>query len=249
MVLRPQIKHICLLGMLFCLCLGTANARQVTVKRHVPEFNSLYNNSFLDIRYVQGPQYKVVLEMDEALVPRVVTVVEKGVLKIYVKGTVTVRPADKYRIVVYSPFLVEACNVGDGVMDLGDLSGSTFYADNTGRGSILLTFTPYEDQYSYATVRIRNRSAGTVWADCEAGSVEIESEGDGYAEVAGSATNLKVSLTGNGEINAADLVAERANVKLDGPGSIFVNVSVTTRVTADGGGLVEIYGDSEVIEN
>lgn len=34
--------------MLFCLCFGTANARQVTVKRHVPEFNSIYNNSFVD---------------------------------------------------------------------------------------------------------------------------------------------------------------------------------------------------------
>ena len=48
MVFRPQIKPIGLLGMLFCLCFGTANARQVTVKRHVPEFNSIYNNSFVD---------------------------------------------------------------------------------------------------------------------------------------------------------------------------------------------------------
>lgn len=57
-----------------------------------------------------------------------------------------------------------------------------------------------------------------------------------------------LSLPRHSEINAADLVAERANVKLDGMGSIFVNVSVTTRVTAGGGGFVEIYGDSEVIE-
>ncbi len=248
MVLKPQIKLFCLLGMLSCLCLGTANARQVTVKRPVPEFNSIYNPSFLDIRYVQGLHYKVVLEMDETLVPCVMTEVKKGVLKIYVKGSVTIRPSDKYRIVVYSPFLVEACNDGNGVMDLGSLSGSAFYANNTGKGSILLTFIPYEDMFSYAKVRIRNSSAGTVRVDCEAGSVEIESEGDGYAEVAGYTANLRVSLTGNGEINAADLVAERANVKLDGMGSIFVNVSVTTRVTADGGGFVEIYGDSEVIE-
>ena len=48
MVFRPQIKLIGLLGMLFCLCLGTSNAQQVTVKRHVPEFNSIYNKSLLN---------------------------------------------------------------------------------------------------------------------------------------------------------------------------------------------------------
>ncbi len=240
-------KSFWLLGLLF-LCLGMANARQVTERRTVPAFNSIYNRSFLDIRYVQGQQYRVVIEMEESLIPQVATEVEKGVLKIYLKGTVTMHASDKYRVVVYAPFLVEACNDGPGVMDLGTMSGSTFYADNAGEGSLFLFFEPYEDMFAYAKVRIRNRSSGTVHVDCEAGSVEIESEGEGYMEVTGWTSNLRVNNTGAGDINATDLQAERANVKLNGLGRIYVNVSVTTWVSADGGGLVEIFGDSEVVE-
>ncbi|MBR6333783.1 MAG: DUF2807 domain-containing protein [Bacteroidales bacterium] len=214
----------------------------------MPAFNSIYNRSFLDIRYVQGQQYRVVIEMEESLIPQVATEVEKGVLKIYLKGTVTMHASDKYRVVVYAPFLVEACNDGPGVMDLGTMSGSTFYADNAGEGSLFLFFEPYEDMFAYAKVRIRNRSSGTVHVDCEAGSVEIESEGEGYMEVTGWTSNLRVNNIGAGDINATDLQAERANVKLNGLGRIYVNVSVTTWVSADGGGLVEIFGDSEVVE-
>ena len=67
-------------------------------------------------------------------------------------------------------------------------------------------------------------------------------------EVTGWISNLRVNNTGAGDINATDLLAERANVKLNGQGRIYVNVSITTWVSADGGGMVEIFGDSEVLE-
>lgn len=240
-------KRLWLLVLLF-LCLGTANARQVTERRPVPEFNSLYNNSFLDVRYMQGQQYKVVLDMDEALISHVVTEVEKGVLRIYLKGTVTMRSAEKSRIVVYAPFLVEACNEGPGLMDLGNVMGNTFYADNVGDGRLSFSFTPYEDSWLSSKVRVRNRGAGTLSAYGDVHDVEIESEGGGLLEITGSALNLWVTNTGEGDVNATDLLAEYANVKLNGPGRIFVNVNTTTWVSADGGGLVEIFGDSEVVE-
>ncbi|MBR4136306.1 MAG: DUF2807 domain-containing protein [Bacteroidales bacterium] len=222
--------------------------KTVTEKRLVGSFNSIYNTSFLDVRFVQSSTCKVLVTMENSSQEQVVTVVEKGVLRIYVKGYVTLRPSERYRVVVYAPFLVEACNEGPGVMDLGNVTGSTFFADNVGDGRLNFSFTPYEDSWLSSKVRMRNRGAGTLSADCDVHDVEIESEGGGLLEVTGTAVNLWVTNTGEGDVNTTDLVADYANVKLDGLGGIYVNVSVKTWVSADGGGLVEIFGDSEVVE-
>lgn len=222
--------------------------KTVTEKRSVGSFNSIYNTSFLDVRFVQSSTYKVLVTMEKSCQDQVVTVVEKGILRIYVKGHVTLRPAEKYRIVVYAPFLVEACHEGPGVMDLGNVMGTTFFADNVGNGRLCFSFTTYEDSWLSSKIRVRNRGAGTLTADGDVHDVVIESEGGGLLEVTGTTANLWVTNTGDGDVNATDLVADYANVKLNGPGGIYVNVSVKTWVSADGGGVVEIFGDSEVVE-
>lgn len=246
--MKEKVRCIGLIILFACAGLMPVQAQKATEKRIVTGFNALCNRSCLDVRFVQGRDFKVLLDMDKEAASCVATEVEKGVLNIYIKGRFVQYADRKYRVVVYAPFIVEARNDGPGSLDLGVLSGITMDVVNSGTGDIVFSYGPYADSEAQAKLYVRNNGDGGVIMDCQVQDLEIENEGTGYVEASGWANTLTVTNTGAGEINASDLAAERASISLDGPGSIFVYVNILTKVYARGGGQVEIYGDTEVIE-
>jgi len=66
------------------------------------------------------------------------------------------------------------------------------------------------------------------------------------AELAGQASDLTLSLSGAGDVRAAQLLSEAAKVSVSGAGKVVVNASKTLRVSLSGAGSVEYLGNPEV---
>ena len=68
------------------------------------------------------------------------------------------------------------------------------------------------------------------------------------SELAGTATEQRVSISGAGEYDAERLSSESANVSVSGVGRVLVNVSRTLDAEISGAGTIEYLGDPVVRE-
>lgn len=76
----------------------------------------------------------------------------------------------------------------------------------------------------------------------EADTLMVGLLGGGRITAAGRAKQLKATIQGSGDLAAADLVADDAQIASDTAGTVVVAVARTAKVTATGAGDVEIVG-------
>lgn len=78
--------------------------------------------------------------------------------------------------------------------------------------------------------------------------LRVSGSGALKAELAGQATEQRVSISGAVEYQADGLASERANVSVSGVGRVVVRVEKTLDASISGAGNVEYYGNPEVKE-
>lgn len=81
------------------------------------------------------------------------------------------------------------------------------------------------------------------------GYLDLSISGSGSIRMSGTATNLRTSISGSGDINLGSLEAQTAECTISGSGNTTVNVSQELNVKITGSGSVRYYGNPAVNAN
>lgn len=77
---------------------------------------------------------------------------------------------------------------------------------------------------------------------------DLTMDGTTRATLSGNAQEFDVKLNGNGELIANDLVADTADVKLEGSGNVNVYAAKKLSIKLNGSGKVQYYGEPRELE-
>jgi len=211
-------------------------------KRTIAEFNTLVNESSLDVEYVQNNEYtvRVVAKQNHDYV---IAEVSKGVLTISLKKGVSINN-DDVTVIVSAPSLVEVQNIGVGDIDLSDFTGTTLTITNSESGDIEFSFSRTAKLDAFKTVTIHNTGTGDIDGYCYADKVSIDNKGAGDIELKGKVADLIATNMGVGDMDLSDFRATRAKLRNTGVGEFtaFVTGMYTaedkdaTRINVLGGG-------------
>ncbi len=91
-------------------------------------------------------------------------------------------------------------------------------------------------------------SADVQARDVKTSYMEVQIEGSGDVDLAGSATKLYVNIDGSGDIRAYTLDADSAEVHINGSGDCNVNVKSFLDVSINGSGDVNYRGDVQNVK-
>jgi hypothetical protein len=201
-----------------CLALwAPATARAggalTTEPRTVTGFTRVRVEAPVDVTVVAGKPFACTVRLDAALMPRLTTRVDDGTLVIATDGH-RFRPSRGARITVHLPTLrgVTTDGSADATVTGADAGGPM---DLTTRGSGDLTF----------------RGAPST--------LTVTSDGSGNLTLEGAADHLVARLSGSGDLHAAALLANDADVTIDGSGDAEVRL--------DGGeGRFRVHGSGDL---
>jgi hypothetical protein len=203
-----------------------ANYSEV-VDRHLSGFHAVDVAGSFDVYITQGSTESVKVEAPAELMPRIITEVENGVLRIYNKND-GFRWGDVWghhkKIVVY----VVAKNL-DRISLTG--SGDAFFKEGITANNMRLNISGSGDM------------AGRI----DAKSVDCSISGSGDMKLTGHAETSSVSLVGSGDYEARSLVTVNCAVRVTGSGDAQVNASEKIDASVSGSGDVRYTGSARSV--
>jgi hypothetical protein len=102
---------------------------------------------------------------------------------------------------------------------------------------------------SIDTPKLRIDASGATSMKVDAlrtGTLRFFGSGAVKGELAGSASEQDVSISGAGDFHAPQLVSDVASVRVSGAGKVVVNVRKRLSANISGAGAIDYYGDPEV---
>jgi len=195
----------------------------ITEERPVSNFTSIDMRSFGQMIIQQGESESLVIEGRDNLVPLVKTDVRNGVLVIEMEEKINILQGNIEDLLTFNITLKDMTDLTiSGLADskMETLTTSSLDITLSGAGPFRL---------------------GHLTAD----EVNIELGGLGSVEVAGEVTHATINVSGAGEVDAADLKCQTADVTIPGLGSATIWVTDTLNGNISGGGSVSYYGDPE----
>ena len=163
-----------------------------TVTRSVAAFDRVKISGTSPLRFRPGPDYKVVLEGDDNLLPLYESTVSAGVLHLGFTGGIHDLKSP-FRVSIEAPNLLSLDSSGALEAELEDLSGDTFTLDVSGMTKVRMTGE---------VGKLRFDSAGTLEADAfglKADHVYVDASGAANVRVTAVET-IGVDIKGSGEV-------------------------------------------------
>lgn len=210
--------------LLFPGCVDILEGNKVLTEevRDVGDFDKINARGGLDVAISEG-DFAVTVRIDENLLPYVRTSVDDDTLSVAVDDANFKKKLPGPHVLISMPALRDAETTGE-----GSLTASEF----EGQGPISLELT----------------GAGKLTWVGRATDLDAVLAGSGQLSIEGSAENTELFLRGSGTLDARDLVADEANIVLDGPGELSVTVNGLVNARAANGGSVDLFGRVELGE-
>lgn len=173
------------------------------------------------INVKHGPIFKVVVQVEENLLPYLKTEVESnGVLHIYFSEEV--RDVDGLVVSLTMPALESIRLSGSGtVATTGLFSGASMDIDVSGSGEVVTDFMDFDN-------------------------IDVQLSGSGEIELHGTGGILKSQISGSGDFEALDCPVREAEVSVSGSGTARVDVAQKLKARVSGSGDVYYEGDPVV---
>ncbi len=206
------------------LSVSAAQDKTMSQKRNVASFDKISVSSGIDLYLTQGTPEEVTVEADPDIIDRIVTEVENGTLKIYMKnrtnwGNLTWKKVRK----VYVTF--------DDLTKLGASAGSDVYSQNPFKLKDI-SF----DCSSGSDLKID---------DLTAESVSISTSSGSDASVSGKTVSLWADSSSGSDLNCGKLASKDCEVSASSGSDAIVNVSGSLKARASSGGDVSYYGNPQ----
>jgi len=192
-----------------------------TQTRDVAPFNSISVSSGIDLYLTQGHSEEVVVEADPDIIDEIITKVENGTLKIYIKQRTNWHMEWNQVRKVHVTF--------DDLTNLDASAGSDVYSKNAFNLKDISI-----DCSSGSDVKIENLTA-------EAVSIRTSSGSD--ATVSGKTTTLKADSSSGSDLNCGNLVSRDCEVSASSGSDAKVHVSGSIKARASSGGDVRYKGN------
>ena len=192
-----------------------------TQTRDVASFNSISVSSGIDLYLTQGNSEKVVVEADPDIIDEIMTKVENGTLKIYIKQRINWHMEWNQVRKVHVTF--------NDLTSLDASAGSDVYSKNDFKLKKISI-----DCSSGSDVKIENLTA-------EAVSIRTSSGSD--ATVSGKTTTLKADSSSGSDLNCGNLVSRDCEVSASSGSDAKVHASISIKARASSGGDVRYQGN------
>lgn len=196
------------------------NGRRARESRDVSDFNAIQSGVPLDVQVRQGDQTALVLSLDSNLVSHVYTDVRDNVLTIESDGDL-VNFVSGPHILITLPHLFSARTTGSGNFDAKTFDETeTISLDVSGSGPLVF--------------------AGS------APRIEAVIDGSGDMHLSGTADDEHLAVSGSGSLDARDVDASEAYLRIAGSGGESATVDGHVVLDINGSGNVDLYGAAVV---
>jgi hypothetical protein len=183
--------------------------------RDARDFDKVNARGGLDVAISEG-DFSVTVRIDENLLSHVRTSVDDDTLSISVDANLREKLPGPH-VLVSMPALDDAETTGDGSLTVSEFDAEgPMSLELTGEGSL-------------------------TWSG-RATDLDVVLAGSGDVSIEGTAESAELFLRGSGSLDARDLVADEANIELDGPGELSVTVNGLVNARAANGGSIDLFG-------
>ena len=212
--------------LLFTLTTSLTTSDDWKKDRTVSGFTGLSVSSGIDVYLTQGTSEKLTLEAKGVDEDRVMSVVENGVLKLYIdrKGFSGWNFGRSSYVKAYLTF-----------RQLNNLQASGG-ADIFGQGRL-----------SFNDLNLEASGGSDVKLDLKADKLNVSASGGADAILQGSARTLNANGSGGADLDARKLTVEVCNANSSGGSDVYVNASRELSMKASGGSDIYYYGSAKVL--
>jgi hypothetical protein len=217
------MKTITLFASILCLigCIQVTNAEIIRQPRHVPNFHGVSVSSGVDLILSQKNVEEVTVEANSEDVDKIITEVEGGILKIYVKEKSWLKFDWKSK--------PRKVHVSFKTLDNIDASAGS---DVVSEGSFKLD-----------KLKIDASSGSDIKLELDATEIQITSSSGSDILLKGNAINVNADASSGSDINAGELHAKRCNVNASSGSDVKVYASEAIDANASSAGDVYYYGN------
>lgn len=218
---------------------NNSGASNVGSERNVPAFNGIETSSGVDVEFSQSPKQSVVVKVEPEKQQYVITEVENGILKIFVRNKgVRNLNFNSLKVIVSGPKLSK----------LITKSGSTFKAVTPVNESTFAASCSSGSQVSgsfkVSTNTALDVSSGVnVKINLETKSLALEASSGSSIKLTGKADSGVYSASSGSSISAGDFVTKSAVVDASSGASVKINTTESLTASATSAASVQYKGN------
>lgn len=192
-----------------------------TERRAVSGFRGVSVSLPAHVVILQGEEEDVSVTADDNVLPKLLTDVSEGMLRLRLPESVSVRTRTPIEITVHARSIERIAIAGAATVEAPRLEGERLRVNVSGSTRLVLPGLAFR-------------------------SLSIHSSGHTHALAIGRVDALDLDIDGAGEINAVRLDAKRADISISGSAKVVAWVRDALRVRVSGSGLVSYFGDPAV---
>lgn len=218
---------------------NNSGVRNVGSERNVPAFNGIETSSGVDVEFTQSTKQSVVVKVEPEKQQYVITEVENGVLKIFVrnKGVKNLN-FNSLKVIVSGPKLSR----------LITKSGSTFKAVNpvseTTFAASCSSGSQVSGSFKISTNTVLDISSGvSVKMNLETQSLALDASSGSSIKLSGKAYSGAYSASSGSSISAGDFVTKSAVVDASSGASVKINTTESLVASATSAASVQYRGN------
>ncbi|WP_312421338.1 DUF4252 domain-containing protein [Epilithonimonas sp.] len=208
-------------------------------ERNVPAFNGIETSSGVDVEFTQSPKQSVVVKVEPEKQQYVITEVENGILKIFVrnKGIKNLN-FNSLKVIVSGPKLSKLITKSGSTFKAINLVNETTFAASCSSGSQV------SGNFKVSTNTALEVSSGvSVKFNLETKSLALEASSGSSIKLTGKADSGVYSASSGSSISAGDFVTKSAVVDASSGSSVKINTTESLTASATSAASVQYRGN------
>lgn len=218
---------------------NSGESSNVGSERNVPAFNGIETSSGVDVEFTQSTKQSVVVKVEPEKQQYVITEVENGVLKIFVrnKGVKNLN-FNSLKVIVSGPKLSKLITKsGSSFKAVNPVSESTFAASCSSGSQV-------SGSFKVSTNTALDVSSGvSVKMNLETKSLALEASSGSSIKLSGKADSGVYSASSGSSISAGDFVTKSAVVDASSGASVKINTTESLTASATSAASVQYRGN------
>ena len=212
---------------------------QIGSVRNVPAFNGIETSSGVDVEFTQSPTQSVVVKVEPEKQQYVITEVENGVLKIFVrnKGVKNLN-FNSLKVIVSGPKLSKLITKSGSIFKAVNQINETTFAASCSSGSQV------SGSFKISTNTALDVSSGvSVKMNLETKSLALEASSGSSIKLSGKADSGVYSASSGSSISAGDFITKSAVVDASSGSSVKINTTESLTASATSAASVQYRGN------
>ncbi|MFC0342795.1 DUF4252 domain-containing protein [Epilithonimonas hispanica] len=212
---------------------------QIGSVRNVPDFNGIETSSGVDVEFTQSPTQSVVVKVEPEKQQYVITEVENGILKIFVRNNgVKNLNFNSLKVIVSGPKLSKLITKSGSIFKaINPVSESNFAASCSSGSQV-------SGSFKISTNTALDVSSGvSVKMNLETESLALEASSGSSIKLTGKANSGVYSASSGSSVSAGDFVTKSAVVDASSGASVKINTTESLTASATSAASVQYRGN------